>query len=645
MVTQAITLLSPDATALMEVQDAIGELRERWRPWQARYDIWMEWLHRGAGAGPEVASLGSLFNKGPVVELKERRSVYFSEWVSTRRNALHSRIMSAKTNIQPAIYGDSEKDRFLGEGLVQLSLGLTKALDVQKVKGFGGYSWDGNMKQQITDYGKTVFMVQVTASEGEARLTAPLLDVKNVYHTLDSHPGDQQRVVYEREVRWSDVPGLVRQLKGDMLPARPDDKKPSDSVTISHFWQEWQGEVLRSLLVDGQPIRASVWWDPGYRSLPIVIVSNPGGSHRSQNVGSGRSGSTDAQVYYHAEPFYARAISQLIFLEGLESLAADAAALAGLPVLLHRKAAGGESGADPSEVKPMGWIELLEDEQLNTLQGIAAGAFTVDNAIQRVYQNLQSVYPDFLVTPDFPAGTSGFAMNSQIGQARIYLTAPTRMAEMAKMMLMGQAIEQHQALAPNASFHLRGILPEGGRFARKFSVEDYPSGHFDIEVQEPAEIPGEAALSMNIAVQGVQSGLISPWTARVTRLGISDPQAEADRVLAAAVEQGQSNINQEQLKQMRERVDALKAEAKRARSRETRETLKRQIMVAENDLAAFERQLGIAPEVGFEQAPEFGVPPSSNPPQNTTENPQLQAMAEGRQSVGVQGRPREPGAR
>jgi len=635
-----VSLTSPQKELLADILLQVGTFRTKWAGWQERELLWMKWLHTGLATGRAI-SLGALFNATSTRDLEDKRSQFFSEWAWTRVKALHSRMISAPTNILPKVFGETEEDQRANERLMQFGVGIFGQLDDQKAEGFGGYSWDAAMKEQLGAYGKTAFWIRVSARGGVARVSAPFQNVRNLYHDLDVEPGERRRVVYEYTVPWSEVPALLIRFGGTQT-INQSTKEDEENAVVVDYLVEHDGVVHRSIIVDGQPIRAEVLWRmENTTSIPMVIVSNPGGSHDTHDVRSG-SNIVDPKVFFHAEPFYARAVPTLQFLEGLESLAADTAALSGLPIALHRRASSGQSEADPRELKPFGWIETIDDEQLSILQNVASGALPLDAAIERILRYLQSFFPDFLVSPDFPTTASGFSVNSQaISLASVFMQTWTRMAERAKKMLLKQVFLQHSVMA--SPFELHGILPEGGPFATQFRSSDYGDKFFDIDVLEPAEIPGQALQNMNLAVTAVQNDLSSHQLAMTTRLGINDARLEQDRMIDEKTRFDQESINRHKLIQRREEVQSLFAEADRENDPVRKATKRLEATLAQVELANLERQLLGAPNTGFQQNPQTGTPPEANPPQNTVNNPQDQALAQGVPSTGTQGRPRPEG--
>ena len=640
--------MSINGQTLTRIKDEVGQFRTDWKTWQARYDVWMRWLHTSRSEKSSTTNIGTMLNAGDTRQVQQRRSKYFSEWAISRRNALHWRMLGAKTTVLPTVYGEDETERRAGEQLTQLALGIFALLDSQKVRGGGMYSWDADFKQRIADYGKVAFMPEVyDMGKGLAGVRARFLDVYNLYHDMDSEPGDLMRYAYEFNIKWREVPAYVRSIDGEFAPQRPQDKDENDDAVVVTYWKEehlGEGKVMRAILIDGRPIREDVeWLAEGFGSIPIVMERNQGASHSQQQIRSGNSLFSNAKNYYHAEPFYARAISQLEFLEGLESLRADAAALSSLPMFLWRRGKAGDSNAGNMEKYPLATIPLAEDEQLAVLDGISRGALSVDIAIDGVKRSLNDIFPDFLVSP-FPLNVSGFSANSQIEQSEIYMTPWTRMSEGGKKGLIEQVIEQH-VLTPHLNFALRGVLPEGGRFATTFTVKDYPKGHFDIDFEEPAEIPGQALQAMNLATQGISNGTTSIWTANVTYLKRNDPMAEEDRKIDEQIRLDQESVNRRKLIQRREEVAALFAKAERLEKPENKAAAFLEATVARIEFDRLAQQLLGAPNTGFQQKPQRGTPPEVNPPENTTQNPDQLALGEGRQSSSTQGRPRPEGAR
>ena len=540
------------------------------------------------------------------------------------------------------------------EMLIQFGLSVFNQLDRQKIRGAGGFSWDYQLKQMGTWTGKEAFMVRVYDAGGYLKVECPFVDPMNLYHDIDVLEGERLRVVRHYTVRWGDVNSHVAGLlgsiggRGGQYPiSKPEKKKDDESVVCKDYWcREPDGEIHHAILVDGQPVREGViWTDHGHRRIPIVISSRPSAAHGFQGVKHGAASVADTVAYYHAEPFYARAISPLRFLQGLESLAADGAALAALPIFLHRRD-GGRKGVQKQEIKPFAMLEMTTNEQLEVLRGINEGKIALDTAIQRVKGEMNDIYPDYLVSPNVPSGMSGFAFNSQISQAKMFMVPWTRMDQAAKSELLASVIDQHQHAYPDLSFRLSGIMPEGGKFSRKFAVTDYPKEEFEIHVQEPAEIPGEELQNLQAAIQAVDAGLISRWTARVTKLGIGEPHKEQQRIDDEAFDASQENQNWEKLLRFGKKVDELRATARRAKGTSTKMAAEIALAQAEQYLEALRMQLQGAPQTGFEMQPEAGAPaPAQMPPQAGVDDPSMMALAQGRPPSGTQGRPRPKGTR
>lgn len=657
-------LISPSARALSIVQQDISDLEQMWSLWRARYLYWMSKSFPGNPMGQILTGIGTIFQTESVQELEDRRSRFISEWIGTRGQALTDIRTSAKTNVLSATFGEESKDQLADEGLVELATGIFNMLRKQKIQGMGGFSWDYALKMMGTWTGKEAFMVRVYKDRhGHAKVEAPFIDPYNLFHDIDTQEGDEHRVVRRFEVKWRDLPGeMARWTRGraDALPSppKPGDKKDDDYAVVSDYWRrDPDGKIWHSMLVDGgadsqgnrrfHPIRESVVWDDhGYGKLPIVVGSRPAANHGFQDAKHSGMTVKDAKAYYHAEPFYARAINLVIFQEGLESLAADGAALAALPIFLRWKGDGGDESRKP-EIKPFAMLEMATDEQLRILDGISQGRFTVDNALERIDRQLSSVFPDLLLSTGQVANVSGYSITSQISQAKKYMVPWTRMDEAAKTELLRCAFDQHQNVYSDLDFRVTGILPETGKFGRVFKAADYPKD-FDIDLQEPAEIPGEAQQKMALA-RALTEGdrpLASIWTARVD-VGIGQPHREQQRIDDERFHNSPENQNMEMVDRLVEKVKARRAERDRLDAGSS-EWLDAAIALvdAEDFLNAKRQQLMGAPQTGFTMPREPGNPsPENMPPQMGVDDPNMAALAENRSPSGTGGRPRARGVR
>ena len=646
-----VTTLSPDTTALTRVLDDCAQLEERFSLWQARYQELQGFAFPGNRFGG-IAQLGSIYDAGSAQQVQDARSVYVSEWVGTRGEALTNRRTQSKTTILPITHGDDKAAKLVDEAVVQWAHSVYDQLENQKVRGLGGFSWDYQMKQMGTWTGKEAFMVRVYDAGGYLKVECPLIDPMNLYHDIDVLEGQQLRIIRHFTVRWGDVAkaayGWLGGRSGGLTVKKPDGKKDDESAVCKDYWRrDPDGKIHHAILVDGQPIREGVsWQDHGHRRIPIVIASRPSASHGFQGMKHGAATVADTVAYYHAEPFFARAISPLRFLQGLEALAADGAALAALPVFIHRRD-GGRQGVRKQEIKPFALLEMTTNEQLEVLRGINEGKVPLDNAIQRIKAELNDIYPDHLVAPALSSNISGFSFNSQIiSQARMFMVPWTRMDEAVKSELLSCVIDQHQHAYPDLAFRLSGIMPEGGKFSRQFAVSDYPTGEFRIDVREPAEIPGEEMQNLQAAISAVQAGGISWRTARLTKMGIGDPQREQDRIDDEAFEASQENQNWQKLLRFGKMADELRKKARRARGQSEKMAAEIALAQIEEYLEALRMQIKGAPETGFTMQPEAGAPaPAQMPPQAGVDDPSMAALSQGRPPSGTQGRPRPKGSR
>jgi hypothetical protein len=655
-----VSVLSPSTHAQIRVEEDIAELRKRFEPWRGRYEHWMKFAFPYGGHAQVMANLGTLFDAGSVQSLEDKRSRYVSEWVGTRGEVLTSRRTRATTNILSASYGNKDGPLPENEKLVEFAMGIFSMLDRQKVRGMGGFGWDYQLKQMGTWTGKEAFVVRVYESRSTsgariAKVEAPFIDPFSLCHDIDTLEGEQHRIIRDFTVRWEDLPRLMQRWTAhqDRLPPpiMPRSAKSTDLVTITDYWRrDPDGDIFHSIMIDGGknsqggqkmfPVREVVEWsDHGYGQTPIVVSSRPAATHGFHD---GNGGGLDAQVAYHAEPFYARAIPLLVFKQGLESLAADGAALAALPIFTHRKGTAGR-GVQKKDLKPFAFLEMATDEQLDVMRNIQDGRITVDTALARNAGELNEVWPDFLVSPGVLPNVAGYSFNSQIGQAKMYMVPWTRMDEVAKDQLLALVIDQHVSKHAALPFLITGIMPHGGKASRKFVVGDYPKGDFEIEIQEPAEIPGEALQKANMAKQMTdgERPFVSMWQARVD-LGIGQPHREQERIDDEAYARSPEKQSWNNLQRLGKDINEFRDEAKKHKAG-TPAWLAAQVAAGEGEkiLAAKMAQLSGAPQTGFTQPAEPGnPPPEALPAQETIDNPNDEALANNRPPTGTTGRPR-----
>ena len=651
-----VSLLLPtyDHDALEQVLRDRKELWDSFAGWRTRYTEWMGFAFPMGPRATRIASLGTFFQNSTIEEVEDRRSKYVSSWVPSRGRALTNLRLLSKTNVLPSLYTDQE-DTKAGEALVALALGIFGMLDDQKIEGMGGFSFDQQLKQMLTWTGKVAFQPRVfKKGEGIAGVQVRFHDPFNLAHDIDTLPGDRHRLVREFEIPWADVPKLLRDFGGDapLQVPMPGDKKPADLVKCVDYWlRQPKGEIHHAILVNEQPIRSSVSWvDPDCKRLPIVVVSNPAASHGFVGVKDKVAQSVgDTRIEYHAEPFYAPAIPELVFLQGLESLQADNA-VAALPIFLSRMENGSVGGKETSDLKPFAVLKMAEGEQLEELRKIAAGLTTIDTAVQRVYGRLNDIFSDYLVGMSAPATISSLSWNAQyIATARAQIATWSRCDEAAKRELIRIVIDQHKNRWPSLAFNLTGILPEGGQspYGRRFGTKDYPKGEFDIDIREPAEIPGQSQANEASAVSLTQAGVIDMRTARVVKLGMSQPDKVQEQVDREAVHNSAENQNLLKLQHWGNLADEKRADVKKYEvGTNAHLAAVTAALFAERWLEAQTQALRAAPLTGYTMPQEPGNPsPAVNPPGNTLENPAAAAVAAGRPPTGTQGRPRPKGQR
>jgi hypothetical protein len=271
----------------------------------------------------------------------------------------------------------------------------------------------------------------------------------------------------------------------------------------------------------------------------------------------------------------------------------------------------------------------------------------LDAAIARIKGELNDIYPDFLVGQSGPANISGFSFNSQlINQAATFMAPWTRADESAKRQLLMQVFSQHRSRHSGLDFHLSGILPEGAR--RVFKSSDYPKGDFEVDVQEPAEIPGKDLQDLQAAIQANQAGLVSKRTARITKLGIGQPDKEQARIDDELFRESAENQNWEKIIRLGEKVDILRQAGRKYRAGSAaREAWMVALALAEQAFEGTAAALAAAPQTGFTMQPEPGNPaPAQLPPEAIPGlNPDVNALALGQPNGPAVGRPRPRGTR
>ena len=568
---------------MQDITESIDFLKDAFRGWRQDFEKYMAFAFPGLSPSAVVSQIGSIYQEGPTRDVTETRSVYLSEWVGTRGERIIDRRTSAKTNFISTFYGKDAINRLNDERIIELGLSIFKDLDDQMISGIGGISWDMRLKAMGTWTGKQAFMTRVyKGRDGFLHVDAPLIEVYSLYHDVDVGPEDRLRVVREFTKKWSDLPAFYAQF-GDgtiQAPPLPDGKKPNEEATICDYWcREPDGELYHAYMVnigtDSQgaprhvPLREEVsWTNHGHTTMPITVVPRlitPGEFGQASRLPG--TSSFHSKYRHHALPFFARAMNPILFYQGLESMAADAAGMNALPIFQHFQPTDGSPPAK-KPVVPMAMWEMAEGERVEILKGIQQGQVTVSEAIARIKAELNDVFPDFLVSPGVLPNIAGYAFNSQIEQASIYMTSWTRMDEACKRALLKSVIEQHKNTFPKDAFKVHGIMPsDGRRFGHRFDASDYPEEEFDVDVEEPAEIPGKLAQQANLGMQLHQAGAISMFAFR-TSMGIGQPQKMQEQIDDELFESSPENQNVEKVRRLGVKIVELEAALKDERSEE-----------------------------------------------------------------------------
>lgn len=662
------------AAAQERIEADIAELDAQFQPYFALLREWLSSPFAGMPVAQVLSSgaLGTLYQNGSVQQIESARSVYRSAWPKTRGEALIYRRTSARINILPTVPGKDRAARLKNEGMTHFMLSRFRDLERQKAEGMGGFSWEHQHASLSTWTGKAPYQVRVwPGQDGYLRVSCPFIDPLALMHDIDTQPWEQHRVVTYRSVPWADLEQTLAKLtqgRANMYiqPTQESKDQKNGHALVADYWRRstaanGKSRLTHAFMVEGgrssqgqqqwQPVRDVVEWDDhGYRKLPIVVPARPDATLHFQDpkqlAGGGALSGLQARTLRHAVPFYAAALDELKFLNGLESLRADDAALAAALILMHR--GGLPHDKTENDVKPgVNILEMVEGEELELLNNIASGRISLDAAITSRYQRLSDHFPDSLVNYQGSAGEAGYAINSKIENAELYMVPWTHLDEISGELLIQSIVDQHRHAWKDKKFKLSGIMPEGsGRFQGEFGVADYPSGEFEVDIQRPAEIPGKRLETQNLIKTDLELGLISPRQAMVLR-GDPEPERTLEEIEQAQYEASLEVTNWRNIERFGVELD-VRREAARKLPKGSAQSIAARVAVAgmEQYLAARKAQFSAAPPTGYTDPVQPSNPVQEVlPAQQTANNPNFASLATKQPSTGTTGRPRAAGVK
>lgn len=662
-------MASSPAEAYERIANDIAELDQQFQPW---FDLLREWLSYPFAGMPVAqvltsSALGSAFERGPVREVEPQRSVYRTSWPKTRGEALIYHRTAARPNVLPTVVGHDAAARKKNEGMTHFVLSRFRDLERQKAEGMGGFSWDHQHASLSTWTGKVAYEVRVWPdAKGYLQVSCPFIDPLALMHDIDTQPWEQHRVVVYRYMRWADIhetlAGLT-QKRANMYIERTQESKDTKNefALVADYWcRKGKEGLTHSYMVDGgktsqgkqqwQNVRDTVEWsDHGYRKLRVVVAARPDATLQFQKTeGHQALSAVQARALRHAVPFYAGALDEIKFLNGLESLRADDAALAAA-YILKRKGFGADDDTGKDLMPGVNTFDLTDEQAIEVLNNIASGRVSLDTAIKDGYSKLSDHFPDNLVNYQGSAGEAGYAINTKLDSALIYLVPWTHLDEISNELMIGSIIDQHQYVWKDEKykFKLSGIMPEGsGRFQGDFTVKDYPDGEFDVDIQRPVEMAGKK-LELQARIKGdLELGLISPRMARIAR-GDPEPDRTDEEINQARFDASEVNVNWDNIERFGAKLDVRRrAVAKLPRGSAARFSANVAIAGMEQYLEALKIQFAAAPQTGYTDPAQASNPTQEIlPAQQTSNNPNFASMATKQPSTGTTGRPRAAGVK
>lgn len=624
-------------------------LRDRFDPWRKRVIGWDAMVYPQHSVTPhepyQIEDQRFTGGGRPGRPNDAVHSEFLSPFVKTAVDTYINRMQRGLPVIEVPSSHKTEQDVRNGSMLELFVHGVIRYLNTKVGSTGMGTGWLRQIYASAACPGKVVGKVQWLK---DGTIDWPILDPYNIYHDFSSSPRrfvheylDDPQAVQDFVALLPDV-DLSAEGRGALAEAK---RKKKDggivAVTVTDWWLEDKRGVYNAMMVDGHPLLLR---KSAFKRLPFIIVSMNTMPRRYQRVSGGAKDAMSADfISRHAEPIFASLETTMTQFNEVMSLYLDALNFMVNPVLVI-KSMRGDVTIGNKRLKPGDRIPLTTENFIDVLRGIGEQIPQIDGLIQQLRTDMEHAFPSALRGLTASSAESGFLYTERTDQSKNaiveHVNGPAVFINMGAQELIQQFREAKGEIT------LDGHYPRGERqgqfYELNFSYKDLPRSTAMNVVMQPA-IPENEAQAVNMAVQLKQSGIaVSDFWLMEHPLRIQDPAAEIERWEAQQLSRMPAIMDINGLQAFALKIREIEARARFARSQgrtDNAEALEREVEIAKLRLEALERQLTGGGGTTTEQLPTQGNRPEAISPEQTTQNPDMMALAAGRQSSSTQGRP------
>ena len=575
------------------LKDCVASYRNVWQSeWIPRYDTWKQMLestrvHRIArpGSARVVQSLDT--------QIEQARSQIVSVWARSVTVSTITRYLTAEP-VWRVETDDDAGNETLAEALSPYLRGLFLALDRDVVDDHLGFSWDHLVKASMVQFGKVIARPGIVRDGEYIRPVCPIIDPSMFYH--DIGPSLPCHFIYEEQLAIRAIRAQLLKF-GLTMPGKYADSPPGELLTFTHVFiddiEDGKPKLYEAVLVNNEPI---VWHagtdqedyaseNAHYDRAPYEIVSMPPGPFPLL-TGKGA-------VANHAEPLYAPGQRIVEQLEGLESLKADAAALAATPPVQVERDAGNKEDVS---LHPGGVSETKMNEvKIHTIETTSPREFIAESSIASFRDQLDAIFPMDLIRALAKPGDSALLYNNQIKEAEKALAPLTMAVTTVKQRIARRLLDM--ARRDGGAMRVRRRLGDEAGAEREGKTRlamlkpDMLPTEFELNVEEPIEFPKDALAQAQVAQQLKALGMFPDEA--ILRMVYKDPQPR--RSLEKARQQRVADhpalLARDSLNKLRDELAAAKARYALAETKAERIRWSNTIFTIESDIEPLEASL------------------------------------------------------
>ena len=612
----------------------VSAMRDEWqREWTPRFRAWQQMLE--PTTAHHIARPGLMDTVLGTGEAKEKeRSQIVSTWARAATTAILSRYLSADP-VWRVITDDDPANETKAEHLAPYLDGIFMELDRRVVENRLGFSFDHLLKSSIVQFGKVIIRPGIVVEGDMARPIADIFSPEFFYHDIGkTYPC---HYIYDRKLSFGRIRGELAGM-GLELPEKWAERNPiKEEGKFTHVFIDDLADgkpiLYEAVLIEDEPVLLGEGdqieryrESPYYNHSPYIIVPMPPGPFSLSNAW-GATGN-------HAEPIYAPGMRMVAQWEGLESVRADAAALAASPPVHIERAEGNE---EKVRIAPGEEIETRRNEiTITPIQTQTGGQFLAESTVKGFERALNSIIPSRLIEALSNPGDSALLNRDQLDQAEKALAPITIAVTTAKQMLAARLLEM--MVDSNSPMQVRIVLDERAGAERegrsrlvRLSKEMLPES-YELNVEEPIEFPNDPLVQVQTYERLVASGAFSPIEARRKVFKDPRPRRSQELVDQAMVQKHPSSQARRVVQSLRDELAVAEVALKLAKTPETAMERRIAVYTILNDLAAQERALlgGQSPR----QPPEMaGLAPAQQSQEQKGANSLTELRATGRAPV------------